>query len=779
MDNDDNAVSFVTVVVNKATGNSEFRLIGGTTTDDQGIFKIEDLEDSKYLLTFLFIGFQPENITVQASENMNIGIVKLEKDIQILDETLVVLKNPTIRKDKGKLIFTVEGTSLSTGTALNVLSRTPGVMVFQEQISIKNTTPIIYINNRRVYLSSSEVYSLLNNMDAAIIKSVEVIANPGAQYDAEAGTVLNIITSKAVSVGYKGAVTTNYEQAVYSKYSFGTSHFFKSKWLDLTANYSFSPRKEYKNQDDMIRYFEPDGNVNSLWNVDFNRTTKSYGHQGNLNADFSFNEKNTFSFASNIFVSPNTKFNNDVFAEIRNAAMQLDSTFKTISNLKNKKSNLSFNGTHTLTMDDQGSKLKTSVNYITYNDKQFQEVFSSYFSPSGVLLRTNSFFTNALQESDIVTAQTDAELPGTSGEFSIGFKYSNINTKSSLDFFDTDMNNSQFNPELSDEFMYEESIFAGYTNYSYNEKLWSFNAGIRAEYTDVVGNSLSLGTKNSQYYFELFPSVLIEHTINENDKLGISYARRITRPRYQSLNPFKYFLNENNFTAGNPNLVPAIDTKITLSYSLKNKWFFDLYYHGTDNVLSTLTFQNNINRVIHSIDANLIKDFQYSLDILYSSSITSWWYLSVYTSGFYFENEFYSEESPQETYSNSTFGLYAQMYSGLTLSKVQSLTADITTVYLSDYIYGSYSYGNQLNVSVSLRKKFWNNRASITIGVDDMFDTFNVPIFSKYYNQDNSYFSQPETRLFRLGLRYSFGNIILHDNSRSIKTDESERLEKK
>jgi len=341
------------------------------------------------------------------------------------------------------------------------------------------------------------------------------------------------------------------------------------------------------------------------------------------------------------------------------------------------------------------------------------------------------------------------------------------------------MNTSQFNPDLSDEFLYEESIFAGYANYSLNLKHWSLNAGIRMEYTDVVGNSLSLGVVNSQNYFELFPAVSIERTIKENNKLGLSYARRLTRPRYQSLNPFKYFQNENNFNAGNPNLIPAIDNKITLSYTYKNKWFFDLYYHRTDNVLSILTFQDNTNRVIRTIDANLIMDFQYSLDIVHASSITPWWYLSVYTSGFYFENEFYSEESPQETYSNSTFGFYAQMYSGLTISKAQSFTADVTTVYLSDYIYGSYFYGNQLNISVSLRKKFWNNRASITIGVDDIFDTFNVPVSSKYYNQDNSYFSQPETRLFRLGFRYSFGNIILRDNSRTIKTDESKRLEKK
>ena len=211
---------------------------------------------------------------------------------------------------------------------------------------------------------------------------------------------------------------------------------------------------------------------------------------------------------------------------------------------------------------------------------------------------------------------------------------------------------------------------------------------------------------------------------------------------------------------------------------IKNQWFFDLYYQKTKNVLSILTFQDNLNRVIRSVDANLIEDFQYSLDVIYAASVTPWWYLSVYTSGFYFENEFYSVESVQQTYSNSTFGFYGQMYSGFTLSEKQQISADLTTVYLSDYIYGSYYYGDQLNVSLSLQKKLWNNRARIIVGVDDIFNTNNVPISSKYYNQDNSYFPQPESRMFRLGFRYSFGNIILKENNRRIEIIEGERLEK-
>ena len=215
-------------------------------------------------------------------------------------------------------------------------------MIQQERISVKNVTPVIYINGKRVYLSSSEVYSLLTNTDASIIKSIEVITNPGAQYDAEGGSVLNINTSKAISIGYKGSVSTNYQQAVYAKYAFGTSHFYKNNWVSLTANYSFSPRKEFKQQDDMIRYFDPFVRVNSIWDVDFERTTTSNAHQGNLNADFKLGTMNTLSFSTNIFVSPDTEFNNAVAASIRNTAMQIDSTFTTLSFLSNNKSNLGF-----------------------------------------------------------------------------------------------------------------------------------------------------------------------------------------------------------------------------------------------------------------------------------------------------------------------------------------------------------------------------------------------------------------------------------------------------
>lgn len=751
--------------------------ISGATSNDDGSFVISKLEDKKYVISFSFIGFQTRTIAVNLPSEENVGTVTLETDTQVLDETLIVLERPTLIKESGKLVFNVENTSLSSGTTLNLLQRTPGVLVVQNRISVQNMAPTIYINDKRVYLSPAEVTSLLNNLDAGVVKAIEVITNTSSKYDAEAGTVLNIITTKAISVGYKASVSGRWEQAVFPKYNFTTSHFYKNDWINLYGSISTSPRKENKDQEDFIQFFQPDGSTKSIWESDFKRITRSNAHQLNIISDFTLSERNSLHLTMTGLISPDKAFRNTVFTEMFNAQQVLDSTFATKSDLENDSSNLSFNLEHTWKIAPEKTTLKTAVNFIRYDHEQIQTVDTQYELPDGSPLTRNQFFTNSSQDTKIFTGQMDATTPLKKYTLEAGAKFSTIHTDSKLDFFNTDTGIQQFNTELSDEFLYKEIIFANYINLSRNWDAWQFSAGLRSEYTDVEGDSRNLGLLNTQSYFELFPSVNVQHDLNENHKIGLTYARRVERPRYQSLNPFKYFLNENNFNGGNPNLSPSIENKVALSYTYKNTWFFELYYQVFDNALSVLTFQDNENNTLRNIDANLITDFQYSFDAIYASAIEDWWYLSVVTSTFYLENEFLSEESALPTYSNDTFGFYSQVYSGFTLSKKQQISSDITAVYLSNLIYGSYDYTNQFNLSLSFRKALLNDRASISLGVDDVFDTYNIPVQSKYYNQNNRYFSMAESRMFRLGFKFNFGNARLKDNNRSIKPVEAERLQ--
>ena len=334
-----------------------------------------------------------------------------------------------------------------------------------------------------------------------------------------------------------------------------------------------------------------------------------------------------------------------------------------------------------------------------------------------------------------------------------------------------------YSEDHSDLFIYSEAIYAGYVNYSKAWNKWDFNIGLRGEYTDVRGDSKSLGIINNQNYFDIFPTVSALYKNNDNNIFWMSYKRSIERPRYQSLNPFTYFITDNIYNSGNPNLVPTLKDKYTISYTLNNKWSFEAYYIYKKNPLKLLTFQDNESTTTQNIDANIITDINYSLDVSYSTTINSWWYMWVYTSGYYLENEFYTLASPQETYTNDTFGFYAQMYSSLTLSKDKTFTSDLSTTYMSNMISGSIDYKNQFIFSVSFRKLIWDNRASITVGFDDIFDTNNIPVTSKYYNQDNSYFAKPESRLIRVGFKYNFGNYKLRNNNHKQKTDEENRLD--
>ncbi|MGB8704039.1 MAG: outer membrane beta-barrel protein, partial [Gillisia sp.] len=85
----------------------------------------------------------------------------------------------------------------------------------------------------------------------------------------------------------------------------------------------------------------------------------------------------------------------------------------------------------------------------------------------------------------------------------------------------------------------------------------------------------------------------------------------------------------------------------------------------------------------------------------------------------------------------------------------------------------------QYNVTLGLRKTFFGGRLETSVDVEDIFNSVNIPMSSKYLNQDNSFFAMPESRYVRFGLRYKFGNFKLKDNNRSQDAEESERLKTK
>src|SRR5699024_1495464 len=120
-------------------------------------------------------------------------------------------------------------------------------------------------------------------------------------------------------------------------------------------------------------------------------------------------------------------------------------------------------------------------------------------------------------------------------------------------------------------FIYTENISAGYFSLSRSfDKGWSAKAGLRAEFTHAVGEQKTTTESFNRKYFQLFPTLFLQKKINPDNILEFSFSRRINRPDYQRLNPFRYYIDPYTYEKGNPLLKPELTRSIELTYIFKN-----------------------------------------------------------------------------------------------------------------------------------------------------------------------------------------------------------------
>ena len=771
--NENKPLSFVTILIFEKDASEAMT---GTSSGDNGSFLLSNLEAKTYKISFSYIGYKEKSVEITVSSEEDLGTIILEEEAETLDETVVVAKMPTITKTFDRLVFNVENTVLSSGSGWDILRKTPGVITIHNNLKIKGQGATVYLNNRKVQITASELKTFLEGYSGTNIKSVEVIQNSSSEYDADSGPILNITTTKNASLGYKGTLNGSFTQAIFPKYTMGTSHFYKNKKLNIFMNYSFNPRKEFKEDEAEINFINANNTVFSRWENDFNRTTRSRTHSANISVDYDFNETNTLNITTNLLHSPNRTFHNNIINEAFNAQYVLDSTFISKSKLRNDLTNTAVDVFYKRDLKTEGAHISANFHYTDYDRERNQNVSTDYFQANDSFIRNFSFFTNAAQEIAIYTGQLDYETPLLGANFSAGVKGSIIDSKSGINFFDFENGNETLNPESSDYYIYDEKVYAAYTTFTKIWKKWNLKLGLRAEQTDASGISLTLNKENDQNYFELFPSLHLQRIFNDNHSLAFNYSRGISRPRYEELNPFAYFLNENNFQIGNPTLVANISHEFNLNYTLNNKYFFDLYYRDRGHYIGTLSFQNNENQTLRSTQQNLVDAISYGLDFTHSRSFTKFWYFYTYMSVFYEKETFIALESDNVEVTNDITGFFGQFYNNFTLSKNGNLTGEITLTYWSGFIFGSFDQDTNTNLSIGLRKTFWNNRAMISLVGEDILGKANSRLTSRYLNQDYSYLAVAETQFIRLGFTYNFGNFRLEDNKRRIDKTERDRL---
>ncbi|WNH10262.1 outer membrane beta-barrel protein [Thalassobellus suaedae] len=762
----------------------DINIIKGTITDELGNFTLENLKPGDYILKISFLGFKEYTTRVELDRNIDFEIITLNETPEELKGVTVVAKRPVVKRLVDRIVFNVENSTLSNNNVLDVLKHTPGVIVGSNQITVKSKVPVVYINNRRIYLSIEEVKQLLESTPANNIKSIEVITNPPAKYEAVGGAVLNIITSKNIIAGYNGSVFGNYKQgSVFPKYSIGTSHFFKTKKTNTYINYNISPRKDFVNKDEFINFINDDDLVFSSWETNYNETKKKANQNINANIDYQINENNSIGFSTNILVKPrdNSKANTNSETLVFGANKVLDSTFSTLNRLAEESFNLAFTLDYLHKFTKEGEQISANLHHTNYDFSNFQDVNTGYFLPNAdASFRDNRFQTFSSQKIKIYTSQIDYELPiDDSSLFEAGVKISNIDSESILNQFA--FKNAVKTKDLknSDTFLYDETIYAGYLSYAKDLKSWSLKSGLRVEYTNILGNSLSTNEISKNDYLKFFPSIYLSKKIKDGNELYFNYNKRIYRPSYAQLNPFRYFFNDNTFLSGDPNLVPQIDDQLTIGYLFKEDYNLEFYYRNESNPILLVVFQDNNNNLIKYANTNIDRSISYGIDFSVNKKLYNNWYISAASSLFYYDNQFTGFKDDDIVFTSSKWTSYMQFTNYFSFLKDKSLNIDLSYIYISPWAEGPSVVSTRSSLDLSIRKSFWDNKASLSIGVEDTFNGYNFTETSKYLNQDIVINSRKENRLFVIGFNYKFGNYRLSNSKKETNIEERNRITNK
>ncbi|SDR73375.1 Outer membrane receptor proteins, mostly Fe transport [Formosa sp. Hel1_31_208] len=774
VDTNNNPIELANIIL---LNEDESEILKGVSSDGIGSFSFNNLEAQTYIIKVSFIGYQPYKQKIVLLGNLDLKTIQLNEDSESLDEINITVRKPTIKREADRLIFNVENTALVEGNMLQVLKSTPGVLVMGDEITVKNTNPTVYINNRKVHLSSEDLNQLLEGSSANAIKSVEVITNPSARYDAESGVVLNIVMSKNLITGYNGSVYSDFTQAVFPRYNVGTSHFFKNKNISLNLNYNYSKDKVNRDGDDTVNYLDNVNVIDESWRSFTNRNTWSETHNLNTTFDYYINENNTLSVSSIATYLPYFKYRIDNLTIIRDNQGNFLSRFTADNLSRDNKYNLGFDLDYS--HDFTKGQLVFNTHYTTYNYERNQGALSEFFDVNDNFQSRSAFNTNANQETQIIAAKLDYSLPVTdNSSFQTGVKFSNITTESNLSQFDVNLNtgNETLDVLNSDTFDYDERIFAGYMNYEISNEKFDLTIGLRAEQTNLEGASPVTFISNTQDYLELFPTVSFQYNISDQYNVYANYKRSISRPGYSDLNPFRFFLNDNYVIIGNPQLVPTFLDHYWVGTTLFDGLLtFEAYYQNFDGAISEIPRQNNNTNIIEYQSVNFDKTVEFGFDMVIDYSVTERWDTFFVTSFYNREEEtnFGNGIVTQDQWSN-----YTNLTNSLSLLKDNSLSVYFDLIWLGKNLQGFQTVEDRLFSQLAISKTVFNKQGTISLSISDLFNTHNFDVATQYQNQFNKQFIDIDDRYIRLGFRYKFGNTKLEFNERTNELEERDRLNK-
>ncbi|KIC61215.1 hypothetical protein RM51_18040 [Chryseobacterium taiwanense] len=743
--------------------NAENKLVKTEIADAKGNFSFNDLASGNYLLKINKNGaesYQSENISVTG----NTTLPSIQLNEKIIEAVTITKTKPYIERQDGKMILNVENSIASTGnSAFEVLEKAPGVKVDNnDNISLRGKgNLLVQIDGKNTPMTGTDLANYLRGIPSSSVEKVEFITNPSSKYDAAGTSIINIKLKKDQRRGTNGSISTAWGTGKYIKNnnSFNINH--RNKKVNLFANYSFAYR-EFYNKLLLDRSFYDNGNFTQGYIQDNFLKMNFRNHIAKTGMDYYMNDKNVLGFSVG-FISNRFDPTSNNETLILDNNHQPSGTSNTKSNNRDHWKNVSFNLNHKLTIDSLGSELTTDLDYINYSNTSLQNFITNNYDVNGNLFPSTSLNPNPYNlkgdlggSLNIYSLKSDlTKVFKKNWKLETGIKTSFVKADNDLQFFNASSGNLVLDDSKTNHFIYEENINAVYGNLIKNWDKFKVNFGLRIENTNITGNQITTNQINKKNYTQLFPSAVFSYDVNDKNTVELNFSRRITRPTYKQLNPFKFYLDLTTYQAGNPDLNPQTTMNYEFTYSFSNKYFATLSYSKTKNNITDVlkpTIENGKTVVVQA-NENLSSASYYGLNLIAPVKVAKWWDMNNSANFYYGSYTGNIADTSIKNQGNFTFDL-----NSINSFKLgNGFTAELTGNYKAKEVYAYMFLKPMWSVNIGAQKKFKNN-STLKFSFNDIFFTSNPEARNIYTSYVENFIVRRDTRVATLSYTYNFGS---------------------
>ncbi|MGE8553617.1 MAG: TonB-dependent receptor domain-containing protein [Chryseobacterium jejuense] len=699
------------------------------------------------LLLLLFLSFFGKAQDIAKRKGAD-SLTETKTSTTSISEVVIQSTSRKIKLNDGNLVMAVSGNKdFKTSThLLDILRKTPGVSVDQEDgIFIGGRiAPAIFIDGKQMVMSNQELQAYLRSLSPEMVESIEVNTNPSSKYDAEFKGIIEIRLKKNVNLGLKGSYNGN----VYAnKFSYRENSFNISYH---TGKATYNVQAGLNDGISTYRY----NALQHLANTNIMRTHTYQEDQGKVysiqaGADFKLNDKNRLGFNLRGNFRTNDRLRNgSLYAVDKNESQTI---FNTISESPIHYNQDNYGVTADYSFLNKGFKLNVLGNYLSVKNMQQDHFINKDKSSSEVLSYWKSDMFNKI---DIYSGQVDASQKIGNADIEAGFKYSNSVTNNNIRYDTLSVNNQFiFDPTRSNVFTYKENIIAGYLAYRQKFEKLQINAGLRVENTRSISDAVTTNSVVSRNYLEWLPSLSLNYTFNKSSEFSLSYSRKITRPVFSQLNPFRFYFSPLNYWIGNPYLQPSFTTQIKAAYRYKN-WVTSFTVGKEKDVMTRYPLYNPETNVLEYLGANLPYRNFAILETSFPVKITKWWNMTSQITGYYnYELRPYLDE----VFALNIYNYEVRMNHTFSLPK--GVMMNVFANYESRTGNSLYIIKPRYTVDVSVQKSWFDNKLNTKIGYNNIFDSYDQHLeFRHKQIMDNRFTHWWDSSRLTLALSYNFGS---------------------